>query len=191
MNAITKMESQQPLLALCAAHWKADHVLGNTLLATPATDSVDSDDSGSVSINAAPSQLSKHKKKSSNDLEACKKKKQKMEKTVMSKKTEDEGSGKESGVLVLYPIVMSIVTLTYIVEPTAMGSTNMGETPTNPQDKTIPQQPPPKNSKSKKFSAVSFLGGGSGPAKTQPTVVDTSFVQIDASCESSSLLFST
>ena len=88
-NAITKMESQQPLLALCAAHWKADHVLGNTLLVTPATNSVDSDDSGSISINAAPSQLSKHKKKSSNDLEAHKRKKQKMEKTVTSKKTED------------------------------------------------------------------------------------------------------
>ena len=26
------MKSQQPLLALCAAHWKADHILGNTLL---------------------------------------------------------------------------------------------------------------------------------------------------------------
>ena len=26
------MEQHQPLLALCAAHWKADHVLGNTLL---------------------------------------------------------------------------------------------------------------------------------------------------------------
>jgi hypothetical protein len=35
--AIDKMESQQPLLALCAAHWKADHVLGNTLLVPIAT----------------------------------------------------------------------------------------------------------------------------------------------------------
>jgi len=31
-NALGKMENQQPLLALCSAHWKADHVLGNALL---------------------------------------------------------------------------------------------------------------------------------------------------------------
>lgn len=34
-----KMETQQPLLALCAAHWKADHVLGNTLLVKASADS--------------------------------------------------------------------------------------------------------------------------------------------------------
>ena len=30
--ALEKMERHQPLLALCASHWKAEHVLGNTLL---------------------------------------------------------------------------------------------------------------------------------------------------------------
>jgi hypothetical protein len=30
--ALAKMERPQPLLSLCAAHWKADHVLGNALL---------------------------------------------------------------------------------------------------------------------------------------------------------------
>lgn len=34
-----KMETQQPLLALCAARWKADHVLGNTLLVKASADS--------------------------------------------------------------------------------------------------------------------------------------------------------
>jgi hypothetical protein len=29
--ALARLESLQPLLALCASHWKADHVLGNTL----------------------------------------------------------------------------------------------------------------------------------------------------------------
>jgi hypothetical protein len=37
--ALEKMEAQQPLLALCAAHWKADHVLGSSLLHKPNTDS--------------------------------------------------------------------------------------------------------------------------------------------------------
>lgn len=32
-TAVSKLETQQPILALCAAHWKADHVLGNTLAA--------------------------------------------------------------------------------------------------------------------------------------------------------------
>ena len=31
-TALERMEQHQPLLALCAAHWKADHILGNTLL---------------------------------------------------------------------------------------------------------------------------------------------------------------
>jgi hypothetical protein len=31
-SALAKLESYQPLLALCSSHWKADHVLGNTLL---------------------------------------------------------------------------------------------------------------------------------------------------------------
>jgi hypothetical protein len=42
--AIEKMESQQPLLALCAAHWKADHVLGNTLLVPVTVSTRDWDD---------------------------------------------------------------------------------------------------------------------------------------------------
>src|SRR6202040_984944 len=31
-TALERMEQHQPLLALCAVHWKADHILGNTLL---------------------------------------------------------------------------------------------------------------------------------------------------------------
>lgn len=31
-EALTQLEQMQPLLRLCAAHWKADHVLGNTLV---------------------------------------------------------------------------------------------------------------------------------------------------------------
>jgi hypothetical protein len=42
-SALDKMETQQPLLALCSAHWKADHVLGNTLLVKLTPDSDDSD----------------------------------------------------------------------------------------------------------------------------------------------------
>jgi len=37
--AVARMESLQPLLALCASHWKAEHVLGNTLLVKVSTDS--------------------------------------------------------------------------------------------------------------------------------------------------------
>jgi hypothetical protein len=32
MAAILKLEQEQPLLALCADHWKAEHVLGAILL---------------------------------------------------------------------------------------------------------------------------------------------------------------
>jgi len=42
--ALEKMEQLQPLLALCAAHWKADHVLGNTLLVRSSAGADDKDD---------------------------------------------------------------------------------------------------------------------------------------------------
>jgi hypothetical protein len=36
------------LLALCASHWKADHILGNMLLVKMAADSEDDDSNSSV-----------------------------------------------------------------------------------------------------------------------------------------------
>lgn len=34
-RAVEKLERHQPLLALCTAHWKAEHVIGNALLKKP------------------------------------------------------------------------------------------------------------------------------------------------------------
>jgi hypothetical protein len=44
--AIFELEAEQPLLVLCAANWKAEHVLGNSLLskATNSTLGIDTDD---------------------------------------------------------------------------------------------------------------------------------------------------
>ena len=66
--ALEKMETQQPLLALCAAHWKADHVLGNTLLVKASQTSDSSDTSGnSPSTNDSRSRKrSKGKRRSAN-----------------------------------------------------------------------------------------------------------------------------
>jgi len=44
--ALDKMEQQQPLLALCASHWKADLVLGTLLQYKPLTNADNSDDDG-------------------------------------------------------------------------------------------------------------------------------------------------
>ena len=46
--AVARMESLQPLLALCASHWKAEHVLGNTLLVKMAVESADDGSDSSV-----------------------------------------------------------------------------------------------------------------------------------------------
>jgi len=43
-DALEKMETLQPLLALCAAHWKADHVLGNALLTSVSNEDSDGED---------------------------------------------------------------------------------------------------------------------------------------------------
>ena len=56
------MESVQPLLTLCASHWKAEHVLGNTLLVKVATNS-ESDESDSPAELANKSPGSNNKKR--------------------------------------------------------------------------------------------------------------------------------
>jgi hypothetical protein len=43
MDAIRKLEGEQPLLALCAFNWKADHVLGAALLADNPRNEIDDD----------------------------------------------------------------------------------------------------------------------------------------------------
>jgi hypothetical protein len=67
--AIQKMESQQPLLALCAAHWKADHVLGNTLLVPIIVPTGDLDDTNdeldATTESTKPTKSAEGKKRSS------------------------------------------------------------------------------------------------------------------------------
>ena len=68
--AIQKMESQQPLLALCAAHWKADHVLGNPHLIPIIIPTGNLDDTGNkldaTPESTKPTKSAKGKKHSSN-----------------------------------------------------------------------------------------------------------------------------
>ena len=53
--AVAKMESHQPLLALCASHWKAEHVLGNTLLVkVPEKPETDNSESPMETTNTSP-----------------------------------------------------------------------------------------------------------------------------------------
>jgi hypothetical protein len=52
MAAILKLEQEQPLLALCADHWKAEHVLGAILLeASKAGDEGDDENTDAASTN--------------------------------------------------------------------------------------------------------------------------------------------
>jgi hypothetical protein len=53
--ALAKMESIQPLLALCVAHWKAKHILGNALLVKVTVDlGRDGSDSTAEDNNKSP-----------------------------------------------------------------------------------------------------------------------------------------
>ena len=57
---MAKMELHQPLLALCASHWKAEHVLGNTLLVKVAENAeTDNSDSPMETANTSPRSESK------------------------------------------------------------------------------------------------------------------------------------
>jgi hypothetical protein len=60
-SAVAKLESHQPLLALCSSHWKADHVLGNTLLVKVAEHS--DDDQSDPNEHASSSHQSESKKR--------------------------------------------------------------------------------------------------------------------------------
>ena len=90
--AIQKMESQQPLLALCTAHWKADHVLGNTLLVPINVPTGDLDDTGDVDeLDATPESTKLTKsaegKKRSGNHQTCRAKKVKTGKEAVRMKT--------------------------------------------------------------------------------------------------------
>jgi len=60
-SAVAKLESYQPLLALCSSHWKVDHVLGNTLLMKVAE--LSDDDQSDPNEHASSSHQSESKKR--------------------------------------------------------------------------------------------------------------------------------
>jgi hypothetical protein len=63
-HAVQRLEEEQPLLRLCSSHWKAEHVLNNTLMNGRHNDndgnSDDSDDSAKKQKPVAPRRM--HKK---------------------------------------------------------------------------------------------------------------------------------
>ena len=90
MDAIHKLEKMQPLLALCAPHWKADHVLGNSLLAA-LDNSVDDPSDEEPSKPPSPHKKQDKKKKKEKSKEKGKGKEKQDE-----KRDEDENArGKE------------------------------------------------------------------------------------------------
>ena len=65
----------QPLVALCAPNWKAEHVLNNTLLAAHDTIANDSSDDAPQSDDVLSSSLLNKKKKEKDKRKKMKKKK--------------------------------------------------------------------------------------------------------------------
>ena len=91
--AVAKMESLQSLLALCASHWKAEHILGNMLLVKVAADSEDDDSNSSVDQdNESPRSENRKRpaKRRSHDKKRQKKAQEK------SGSVNDEGDGAKS-----------------------------------------------------------------------------------------------
>jgi hypothetical protein len=80
------MELQQSLLAFCTAHWKADHILDNTLLVPITTGNLNdtSDELDAASELAKPAESTEGKKlKHPTDCHSHKAKKAKMGKDTM------------------------------------------------------------------------------------------------------------
>jgi hypothetical protein len=105
--AVAKMESLQPLLALCASHWKAEHVLGNTLLVKAAADSEDDDSNSSVDQdNKSP--RSENRKRPAKRRSRDKKRRKKAQEKLGS--ASDEGDGAKSDRIDIGKSLADIVT---------------------------------------------------------------------------------
>lgn len=81
--AVAKLEMHQPLLALCASHWKAEHVLGNTLLVKVAERSED-DESNTLSMPPTVSSKLEGKKRAGKHHSCEKKRRRRGNETVVS-----------------------------------------------------------------------------------------------------------
>jgi hypothetical protein len=80
-TAIQQLEDQQPLLKLCASNWKADHVLGNALLAAKDPDAL---------LTKRKKSKDKKKKKQGKGKEKEKEKAKEKEKEKSDSKSESE-----------------------------------------------------------------------------------------------------
>jgi thiamine pyrophosphokinase len=85
-TAIQQLEDQQPLLKLCASNWKADHVLGNALLAAKDPD---------APLTKRRKSKDKKKKQAKGKEKEKEKEKEKNESESESEDGEDDGDDKE------------------------------------------------------------------------------------------------
>lgn len=82
-EAVDKLEESQPLVALCASHWKADHLIGNCLQAI--VDEAKKREGADERVEDEPAKLKRPREKQRSDAIPAKKKKQRTEDPLMGK----------------------------------------------------------------------------------------------------------
>jgi hypothetical protein len=162
-SALAKLEMYQPLVALCSSHWKADHILGNTLL-VKATERSE-DDQSDPNEHTGSSRRSESKKRTGKQHSRDRKRRKKGNGKAVSSDKEADG-GKSDDMSIRKPF-------NYI--PYNPGSYSYSAAPSNASEQSKVQLPP-----------SSFMQGN---MSTQPDAVDISFIQVDTSSMSYSLCF--
>jgi hypothetical protein len=159
-SAVAKLESYQPLLALCSSHWKADHVLGNTLL-VKVTEQSD-DDQSDPNEHASSSHQSESKKRTGKHRSRERKRRKNGDGKGVS--PDKQAGRRKSDVSTSKPVNQ------YTNQHSYYYSADMRS---NALEKS-------KVEKSKvQMPSSSFMQGVN--ASTQPVAVDISFIQVDPS----------
>jgi hypothetical protein len=195
-EAIRKLEELQPLLALCTSNWKADHVLGNALLAATDDSDVDRD-----SDSSAPPP----KKHSSTSKQARKKKKEKAKMRAREERGNREGgvaSNVDDGVKSSPPSSFQLMKATATdASDVRMGSLSPTSSKVSGMKRPqLPSSPQKQNAAKKKrqdesattsnpmpvvYQALTNLLNfdGTGAATPAPKPHGFNFIQVDACCK--------
>ena len=162
---MAKLESHQPLLALCSSHWKADHILGNTLLVQVAEHLEDNQSNpnkctGSSHRSESKKWTGKH----------CSQERKRWKKNNGKAASTDKDGRKSDD--------MSISKRFNYIHNNSYSYSYSAPTPSNALE---------KNHDKVQMPSSSFMQGVN--ASTRPVAVDVSFIQVDTSSMSYAFTF--
>lgn len=189
-DVLAKVEEQEPLVALCAAHWKADHIVGNCLRAIADAEKLArrkggfSDDDEEISTETQPENP---KKRRDNVTEESRRKKKQKSSAVQGIFVDTSSDTETCDLIILIePSTSRSATRTPLNEQLA----NLGNKWTTEAHVATPALEPPQHLASSLGAATANKNSAPGPAPAltprSPPLrsIDVSFIYIDIACKS-------